>query len=308
MKNRTTAYEISASGLLARKLRAYAQLTKPRLSFMVVFSAIFGFLMSPELVGVGQVAFGWIPTDLLLIATGGFLVTGASNTLNQIFEAQYDKLMPRTAGRPIPQGVLSTTEALIFGLAAGIGGVLILGMAFNLVTALMGIIALLLYAFVYTPLKRIGSISVIVGAFPGAMPPLIGFAAASGYIGPVAIVLFIIQFLWQFPHFWAIAWVADADYRKAGFKMLPSKMGKSSFTATIILMYTALMVPVVFLPWVMDMTGILSLSVLILGGVMFTFYAWKLLKKLEDKAALKLMFFSFLYLPLVQISLLVDKF
>jgi len=307
-KTRASAVEFSLTALVARKAKAFVRLTKPRLSFLVVFSAIFGFLMAPDITGVGAVALGWIPTDLLLIAAGGFLVTAASNALNQILEINSDKLMQRTSGRPLPQGELTVAEALIFALVSGGGGVLLLGMGFNLVTALLGIIALLLYAFVYTPLKRVGSISVIVGAFPGALPPLIGYTASAGEIGSVAFVLFLIQFLWQFPHFWAIAWVSDNDYRKAGFRMLPTKAGKSSLTAVVILLYTSMMIPVVLIPWKFGMTGFASFSAILGGGLIFTWLAWRLLKKLEDKSALKLMFFSFIYLPLVQITLLIDKF
>ncbi len=284
---------------LGKKLSGLITLVKPRLSFLVVFSAWFGYLM-----GAGENAFTF--KGIFWISLGGFLVTGASNALNQVLEVEFDKLMIRTRMRPLPTGVLTSGEALILALVAGISGILILGFIFNLVTALLGIIALLSYAFVYTPLKRLHPISVFVGAFPGALPPLIGWAA-SGEIGLGALVVFLIQFIWQFPHFWAIAWLLDEDYAKAGFKMLPLKEGKGKATALLILIYTSLLIPASFAPFFVGTTSWLGLSTLLVCGIGFTYQALKLFKNQDNASARGLMFGSFLYLPLVQIAMVLDK-
>jgi protoheme IX farnesyltransferase len=289
------------TGFSAR-VRAYVQLVKPRLTLLVVFSAIFGYMMAPNVVGFDV----WI---VLALGLGGFLITGASNTLNQVIEAEYDRLMTRTQNRPMAKRVLSSLEGVVFALVCGGAGIAILGIVFEgLVPALLGFIALLLYAFVYTPLKRIHSVAVLVGAFPGAMPPLIGWAAATGDLSTPALILFLIQFLWQFPHFWAIAWVLEDDYKKAGFKMLPANGGRSGFTASIILVYTLLLVPVAFLPFSIGIAGVWTTVVIGLAGLAFSVQAVMLLRLRTMKAASRLMFGSFIYLPVVQIAMLIDKF
>jgi heme o synthase len=296
-----TYTEVARTGLAAR-LRAYVALVKPRLTLLVVFSAIFGYMMAPNVTGFDLLT-------VLALGLGGFLITGASNTLNQVIEAEHDRLMTRTQNRPMARKVLSPLEAVVFALVCGAGGITLLGVVFEgLVPALLGIIALLLYAFVYTPLKRVHSIAVLVGAFPGAMPPLIGWAAATGTLGTEAFILFLIQFLWQFPHFWAIAWVLEDDYKKAGFKMLPADGGRSAFTASIILIYTLLLVPVAVLPYAFGVSGWIAAVVIAATGLGFSFQAWTLLKVRTVKAASRLMFGSFIYLPVVQIAMLIDKF
>jgi heme o synthase len=296
-----TYSEETRTGLMVR-LRAYVALVKPRLTLLVVFSAIFGYMMAPNVTGFDLLT-------VLALGLGGFLITGASNTLNQVIEAEHDRLMTRTQNRPMARKVLSPLEAVVFALVCGAGGITLLGVVFEgLVPALLGIIALLLYAFVYTPLKRVHSIAVLVGAFPGAMPPLIGWAAATGTLGYEALILFLIQFLWQFPHFWAIAWVLEDDYKKAGFKMLPADGGRSAFTASIILIYTLLLVPVAVLPYALGLSGWITSAVIAATGLAFSFQAWTLLKVRTVKAASRLMFGSFIYLPVVQIAMLIDKF
>lgn len=296
-----TLTESARTGFPAR-VKAYVQLVKPRLTLLVVFSAIFGYMMAPNVVGINL----W---TVLALGLGGFLITGASNTLNQVIEAEYDRLMTRTQNRPMAKRVISPLEGVIFALVCGSAGITLLGVVFEgLVPALLGVIALLLYAFVYTPLKRVNSIAVFVGAFPGAMPPLIGWAAATGTLSTEALVLFLMQFLWQFPHFWAIAWVLEDDYKKAGFKMLPSNAGRSGFTASIILVYTLLLVPVVILPLAVGMSGWITTVVLGLAGAGFSIQALILLQTRTIKSASRLMFGSFIYLPIVQIAMLIDKF
>jgi protoheme IX farnesyltransferase len=297
----TTQVKPGIAALVSLKTREYVRLLKLRLSLLVVFSSVMGYYMAPDVVGFDIATVG-------LLALGGLMVTGASNTLNQLLETEYDKLMTRTQRRPLPIGSVGAGEALAYALVLGIGGVTLLWLQFGMVSALLSIIALLSYAFVYTPLKRISSIAVLVGAFPGAMPPLIGWAAATNSLSWVAFVLFLVQFLWQFPHFWAVAWLLDDDYKKAGFRMLPSGGGRSKYTAFIILIYTVLLVPVWILPVNMGMISLTTGIVMAGVSLLFTLQSVVLFAKLDRKAARWLMFGSFLYLPIVQIGMLIDKF
>lgn len=298
---RTTYSEVTARPLLLQKVSGFVKLLKVRLTLLVVFSAIFGFMMAA---GPG----GLTAWTVFAIGLSAFLVTGASNTLNQVLETEYDALMKRTKNRPMPTGVISPAAAVVFALVLGVAGIMLLHLVFGLVASLLGIIALLSYAFVYTPLKRITSFGVMVGAIPGAMPPLIGWAAASGSLEAGAWMLFLIQFVWQFPHFWAIAWVLHEDYSKAGYKMLPSNSGQTSYSASMILIYTSLLIPVAVLPWITGMYGWITMVVIAVAGVWMVWKAWKLLKSLDNKAAKGLMFGSFIYLPVVQIAMIIDKF
>jgi protoheme IX farnesyltransferase len=290
-----------AGAFLAQRAREYVRLLKLRLSLLVVFSSVFGFFMAPNVTGFDL-------ATVALLCIGGLMVTGASNIFNQILETDFDKLMSRTMRRPLPIGSVGSGEALTLALILGTGGILVLWISFGMTAALLSIIALLSYAFVYTPLKRVSSVAVLVGAFPGAMPPLIGWAAATGTLAPEALILFLIQFIWQFPHFWAIAWILDEDYRKAGFKMLPSGGGKTTYTAFIILIYTVLLVPVWILPVRMGMMHWITGAVMAGVSLLFTLQSLYLFRSLERKAARMLMFGSFIYLPVVQIGMLIDKF
>jgi len=284
------------------RVRAYSQLIKMRLSLLVVFSAIFGYMMAPNVVGFDLVTILWL-------SLGGMLVTGASNSLNQILEVEYDAQMKRTANRPLVTGSIGVPEAVGFALICAAGGIAILALVFEgIVPALLGIIALLSYAFVYTPMKRISPIAVLIGAFPGAMPALIGWSAATGGLEAGAWVLFLIQFIWQFPHFWAIGWVQDEAYTGAGFKMLPGNSGPSRYTATLIMIYSFLLIPVGLLPLNLGMIGWFGFAVLAIAGLGFTYKAYSLYNKLNSKAALGVMFASFIYLPVVQITMMIDKF
>ena len=281
-----------------QKLRAYFQLLKFRLSLTVAFSSAIGFML-------GHLSSNWM--DVLLVMLGGLLVTGSANTINQIFERDLDKLMKRTAKRPLPQGILSVQEAIAFTILTGAAGLAILGFHFNLLTAVLAFTSLVLYGFVYTPLKQISPICVFVGAIPGGLQPLIGWVAATGVISPEALVLFGIQFFWQFPHFWAIAWVLDEDYKKAGFKMLPTAGGKDLKTAFKIMTYTLLLIPLGMLPMQLGMTGTTSAIIVVICGVLFLTQTLYLMRTCTKKAAMNIMFGSFLYLPIVQIALVFDK-
>lgn len=279
------------------KIQQFKEIMKLRLSGLVVFSGGFGFLLAVE------EAFYWGPFIALLI--GSLLITGAANTINQIIERDLDKLMKRTAERPMPTGGLTVTEAIIFALVLTAIGTIVLVFFVNVLAASLSLLSLILYAFVYTPLKQITPLAVLVGAFPGAFPPLIGWVAMTGEISAEALIIYGIQFFWQFPHFWAIAWLANEDYTKAGFKMLP--YGKSLQTATQIMIYTLFLVPLTLLPFQVQMTGITSAVIAGLASVAFLVLSFVLIKKQTDKVARQLMFASFFYLPIIQIAYLLDK-
>ncbi|HNV30587.1 MAG TPA: heme o synthase [Cyclobacteriaceae bacterium] len=281
------------------KLRAFVELLKPRLSMLVAFSCAFGYGLATR----GNV--DWVTLSLLTLS--GFLLSGASVTINQIIEKDLDKLMSRTLNRPIPTGRITVNEATIFAVVCLIGSLIVLWMSTNPLTVALSFISMLLYSFVYTPLKRVGPIAVFVGAIPGALPPLLGWIAATGSITHEAFIIFGIQFIWQFPHFWAIAWVADDDYKKAGFKLLPSGGGKDHNTAIQIMIYTMFLIPLGLLPAKFGITGLDSAIVATVCGVAFFAQTFSLMKTGSRQSALRIMFGSFLYLPIVQIAYLLDK-
>ena len=221
--------------LILAKAMAFIELLKPRLSALVVFSSAFGYYLAAR----GRV--DW--NSLLMFCLGGFLISGASITINQILEKDFDKLMKRTENRPLPTGRLSISEAVKWSLALTLIGTLLLIYYTNWLTVVLSLLSLVAYSFVYTPMKRVGPIAVLVGAFPGGLPPLLGWVAFSGTVGYEAMVIFGIQFIWQFPHFWAIAWIADRDYKKAGFKLLPFGGKKDLNTAIQIMIYTLFLLP-----------------------------------------------------------------
>jgi protoheme IX farnesyltransferase len=281
------------------KLRDYNQLVKFRLTFTVVLSSVLGFLLG----SAGVIDY----SNLMALILGGFLVVASSNGINQIIEKDFDKLMTRTANRPIAQERMSILEAGVFCAVTGIVGVSILGLYLNTYAALLGFGSLMSYAFIYTPLKRVSSLAVLVGAFPGAIPPLLGWVAASGSFSTVAVVLFLIQFFWQFPHFWAIAWILDDDYKKAGYRLLPTVGGRDKASAMQIIIYSAILIPLGLLPYFMGLSGAVSLIIIAIGSVALTALAAKLYNSLSIKDAKRLMFASIIYNPLVLISLLIDK-
>lgn len=295
----STAIEISLLQLVLNKGKAYFELLKFRLSLLVAFSSGFGYALA----SFGQ--FDWNVFMMLFI--GGLLVSGSSVTINQIIEKDLDKLMKRTANRPLPTNRLSISEAKVFAVLTALVGFTLLYISTNWLTVSLSLISLLLYSFVYTPLKRVGSIAVFVGAIPGALPPLLGWVAFSGTIGYEALIIFGIQFIWQFPHFWAIAWVADEDYKKAGFKLLPSRGKKDLNTAINIMIYTLFLIPFGLLPAKFGLTGINSAIIVTICGALFLSQTFSLMKDGSRKSALKIMFGSFLYLPIVQIAYLLDK-
>jgi protoheme IX farnesyltransferase len=278
-------------------IKPYIALLKSRLSITVAFSGTFGYILAP---------IKHEPLGLILISLAGFLLTGAANIVNQLKEIPYDKLMKRTANRPLPTETLNSKQASIFGYILVVAALALLSY-FSWKSAALGFLSYLLYGYVYTPLKRVGPISVFVGAFPGAFPPMIGWVAATGHFGWEPGILFAIQFFWQFPHFWAIAWVADEDYQRAGFKMLPNDGKKDIKTAFTIMIYTLFLVPLGFIPYLLHMAGITSAIVTVIAGTLFLCQTFYLMMRPTDKAARWMMFGSFLYLIIIQIALILDK-
>lgn len=285
------------SNPLMMKLSDYAQLGKMRLASLVVFSAAMAFLTAPG--PVNWVAFLWL-------IVGGVLTTASANSFNQVIEKDLDKLMDRTAQRPIPGSRMSAQEGLLFGVLTGVAGVFILSWFLNPASGLLGLLSIILYTIAYTPMKRRSPFAVFIGAIPGAIPPLLGWVAATNQFGMGAWLLFSIQFLWQFPHFWSIAWVLDEDYKKAGFKMLPTgERDKDSAFQSVL--YAFSLIPLGFMPYIFGMAG--WMSVLLIGAVSLWFFylALQLFIHCDIPSARKLMFGSFVYLPVVQIALVIDK-
>ncbi|MBK0381302.1 heme o synthase [Mucilaginibacter segetis] len=282
----------------------FAKLIKLRLTFLVVFSASISYLIGSKVTGAIDWSSWAFWSKWLMLIAGGFLVTSAANGFNEIIEKDLDKLMKRTVDRPIPSGRMTTGQALVLSLFMAIFGTYLLG-KLNLTTGYLSVFSIILYAFAYTPLKRKSPIAVFVGAIPGALPPLIGYVAAHEKIDGIALLLFGIQFIWQFPHFWAIAWVLDDDYKLAGFRLLPS--GKRNLTSAVVtFILTLILLPVSLLPTFYGYGGYYLGAVSLIMGLIFLYQAYKLLTTLEIKSAQKLMFGSFYYLPVVQLMFLFD--
>jgi heme o synthase len=281
------------------RLQDYVQLTKFRLSSLVVFSAVMGYVIA-----AGN-DFSWI--SLFTLSLGGFFVTGSSNAFNQVIEKDLDRLMDRTANRPLPAGRMSVSEALVSAFLMGTAGVSILWIGLNPLCGILSLLSLLLYTIVYTPSKRVSSFSVLIGAIPGAFPPLLGWVAVRNEIGLEALALYAIQFIWQFPHFWAIAWILHDDYMKAGFKLLPGAVGRSKSAAFQTVAYSICLVPMAFVPVMFNFIGLLPAVLIAITGIMFTIQAIRLYNTCDMKAAQRLMFGSFIYLPVVQIIWMLSK-
>ena len=279
----------------------FKQITKVGLSLSVVFSSLAGYLL-----GANTISYN----ILILLAFGGYCMVGASNAFNQVIERDLDALMKRTQNRPIPSGRMSVQTALIIAVVFTIVGIAALYIV-NPKTAMFGGISIFLYTNVYTPLKTRTPLSVFVGAFPGAIPFMLGWVAATNDFGIEAGVLFMIQFFWQFPHFWAIGWVLYDDYKKAGFNLLPTGK-RDKATALQIIMYTFWMMIVAVIP-VTGLTGALKLSVvsaiiISIFGLVMMLYAFRLYHRRDNIAARQLMLASVLYITVIQIIYVIDKF
>ncbi|HYV91104.1 MAG TPA: heme o synthase [Chitinophagales bacterium] len=291
--------KLNVASMIIAKLKDYGQLAKFRLSLLVVFSSLIGFLIAAN----GE----WQWPQLILFLVGGFLVTASSNALNQVIEKDFDRLMNRTMKRPLPDERMSVMEALLAAGIFAVGGILIFLLYFNQLSAILSALALLTYAFIYTPLKRFSSVAVFVGAIPGALPLLIGVVSASGSFTAIGVALFAIQFLWQFPHFWAIAWVSHDDYAKAGYHLLPDKNGRTKFSALQNVLYILALIPVSLVPLWFGFAGWISAIIVLLCGILFLFQAMMLYKECSVAAARKLMFGSFFYLPIVLLAIYLDR-
>jgi protoheme IX farnesyltransferase len=291
------------------KLGDFSKLIKFRLTFLVVFSASISFIIAVKANGGntwGSLYSSTMWINWLKLVAGGFLVTAAANCFNEVIEVDLDKLMKRTMDRPMPAGRMTTGQGLVLGLGMGMAGTYILG-TLNILTGLLSVLSILLYAFVYTPLKRKSPIAVFVGAIPGAFPALIGYVAGQphGRIDEIALILFSIQFVWQFVHFWAIAWVLDDDYKLAGFRLLPTqKRDRGSAIITVIV--AIILVPVSLLPTFYHYGGYYVGGVSLICSLIFLYQSIGLLRTLQVREARKLMFGSFFYLPVVQLMFLFD--
>jgi protoheme IX farnesyltransferase len=280
----------------------------------VVFTCVICYQIAPNIIG-----FDW--WNILILTFAGLCITGSANAINQAVEKDTDAQMKRTANRPVASGRMSQQTAYAFAIIAGIVGVGLMAYQFNTLSAVLSALSLFLYAFIYTPLKKINSIAVLVGAFPGAIPCLIGWVAATNEISPIATfivdgktysnaggyALFLIQFLWQFPHFWAIAWVSHTDYSKVGFKLLPADKGPTKFTALQAVMYAVLMVPIGFLPNYFKITGEWSMWVVLVANIFMVVQCVRLYQNMGVPAARRVMFSSYIYLPIVYLALMANK-
>jgi heme o synthase len=291
-----------------QKLKDYLLLIKPSLSIMVVFSSIMSFLLTQ---GSDRYVHIWRMIGLLF--AGGLLVTGSANAMNQAAEKDTDARMRRTAKRPVASGRMHHIEAWIFSVITGAAGVFILYYYFNMLTAALAALSLFLYAFIYTPLKKVNSIAVLMGAIPGALPCLIGWTAGNNDLSLGGWILFAFQFFWQFPHFWAIAWLAHQDYSSVGFKLLPSDKGPTKFTALQALIYSLILVPITVWPFYTGicsyetLTGKISLGLVVIANAFMIGRCIALYKKMDQGAARKVMFGSYMYLPVVMLAWLLSK-
>jgi len=288
------------------KIKDYLLLMKPSLSIMVVFSSVISYLLAPKVVEYNVMM-------ILLLFAGGMLVTGSANAINQIVEKDTDAQMKRTSKRPVAAGRMSVEEGWVFAIITGAIGIFILGYYFNWLAAGLAAFSLFLYAFIYTPLKKVNSIAVLMGAVPGALPCLIGWAAGDDQLSTGGWVLFTFQFFWQFPHFWAIAWVAHKDYSSVGFKLLPTNEGPTKFTAIQTIAYSLLLVPVTLLPYYTgmcsykDTVGLISIGLIIFANLFMIGRCVALYRNMDVSSARKVMFGSYMYLPVVMLALLLSK-
>ena len=283
------------------RLNDFKAITKMGLSISVVFSCISGYLLATNNINA---------VIILLLSLGGYCMVGASNIFNQIIERNLDSLMERTKSRPIPMKKISVVNSFLMGVFLALAGLVIL-YNINEITAMFAAISIFIYTSVYTPLKQITPLSVFAGAIPGAIPFMLGWVAHTGEFGIEPGVLFMMQFFWQFPHFWAIAWFLDDDYRKAGFKMLPTG-SRDKGTALQIIAYIVWTILVCIAPAIFNI-GRLSISnyaavLIVIIGIVFLYYGFRLFKNLETKEARKLMLVSILFLTSVQLIYVIDKF
>ena len=287
--------------MFLNKSKVFLSLTKARLSFSVVFSTLAGYVLAVELVNF---------SDILLLLIGGYCMVGASNSFNQIIEKDKDALMDRTKSRPLPTKKISTSNAFWISVLLTLMGLGIL-YTINYKTAFFAAVSVFIYTCIYTPLKPITPLSVFVGAIPGAIPFMLGWVAATNSFGIEPGTLFMIQFFWQFPHFWALGWMLDDDYKKAGFNMLPTGK-KDKKTATQIILYIIWMIIISIFPY-SGLTGALSLSIygaiiVLVLGILMLMFAVNLYNRMNTESARRLFLFTIFYLTSIQLVYIFDKF
>lgn len=274
-------------------------LSKFRLSISVVGTTLIAYYLGVKMVGL---MFDWLVCFGL--GLGGMLVVAASNGFNQIYEKDSDKLMLRTQKRPLADGRMSVNDAMVFSIVCVVLGIFVLAFLVNGRVAFLSLVSVFIYSLVYTPLKSKTPFAVFVGAIPGALPPAIGWIGAVGNIDEIAILLFLIQFFWQFPHFWAIAWMLEDDYQKAGYTLLPSYEGRTKKNALKIIWYSVMLILISTYPISRDFGSYYALLIILPVGLYLLYRAIKLYKTLEISDAKALMFASLLYMPLVLLSYL----
>lgn len=281
-------------------IRDYLMLSKFRLSVSVVGTTLIAYFLSCAMIPGLDVQ--WL--KVFALSVGGMMVVAASNGFNQVYEKDSDKLMSRTMKRPVADGRMSVNDALVFSFVCAILGLFLLAFLVNGRTALLSLISIFIYSLAYTPMKRVTPFAVFVGAIPGALPPSIGWVAGIGHIDIIAIVLFVIQFFWQFPHFWSIAWILEDDYRKANYTLLPNYEGRTKRNATQILWYSLMLVLISCYPIYVDFGSLYSLIVILPVGIYLLFRAYQLYADLSVKSAKNLMFATLIYMPAVLLSYL----
>ena len=280
--------------------KSYLELIKFRLTSTVVATSSFGYLIALKSIGGDDwlSLFNWWLFAGVLI--GGMFIVFAANGMNQIIEKENDAKMSRTSNRPIVEDRIDVKSARIFCWITGILGLFVLmASGASFLAVLLGGLSLVVYVFVYTPMKQVSLMAVLVGAIPGALPPWIGYAAVVPRVDELGFILFLVQFFWQFPHFWAIAWILHEDYQKAGYWLLPTKGGRDKRSAYQVLIYTVILNLVSMMPLMYGIADIKAISVIIPVGVFFLFKAYRLFQTLEVSEARKLLYASFLYTPVV---------
>lgn len=289
----------TSKGFFAQMVADFSLLVKFRLTLLVLFSAALSYFI------VAGSDFSWL--SLVLLTVGGFLVTGSANTLNQVLERDYDRLMQRTANRPLAAGRMSVASAVLTAGVMALLGICVLSLL-NPLSGFLGTLSLISYAFIYTPMKRYSSLAVWVGAVPGALPNVIGAVAYEQTFSMFALMLFMIQFLWQFPHFWAVAWLADEDYKRAGFSLLPSSSGeKDSTVGSISALFCVALVVLSIVSWLAGLVGLTATVVLVGLNLYWLTSCWRLHQTCSRESARKQMFISFLHLPVTLIVLFLDR-
>jgi len=294
------ARQIRAADFYAT-LSDYWALTKPEVNFLILITTFAGFYLAPSVASGGFRAFLIVHTLL-----GTLLVASGAGTLNQFLERSFDAQMRRTARRPLASGRLKASHVLCFGISLSLAGTVYLALAVNFLASLLAVVTLLSYLFLYTPLKRKTPLCTLIGAFPGAAPPLIGWAAARGRLDPEAWLLYAVVFLWQFPHFMAIAWMYREDYARAGYLVLPLDERRDRFVVWQSTVVSLLLIPVSLAPAITGEAGLVYSSGALILGSMFLYYNWRFAFHRSNVAARQLLAASIIYLPAVFVLLILD--